>query len=146
MDRKERFLSYVNKNGRGGCWEWTGGCSKVGYGNFRWGGGERIQYNSHRAAWMIFVGPIPEGVWVLHTCDNRKCVNPDHLYLGDRYDNYKDMVDRKRSRNGNRPLDDEWIGEINRLWADGMAKNAIARHFNASINTVRKALNAHQNN
>ena len=78
-----------------GCLEYTGSVSKRdGYGWFM-GAGER---KAHRAAYAIHRGPIPEGAWVLHTCDNRICVLPAHLYLGDHAANIRDMVERGRSR------------------------------------------------
>jgi hypothetical protein len=57
-------------------------------------------YGAHRVAWVIYKGSIPEDLWVLHTCDNRRCVNPEHLYLGTRADNELDMVSRGRSPKG----------------------------------------------
>ncbi len=53
----------------------------------------------NRFVWSLVNGPIPEGKWILHTCDNSKCINPQHLYAGTPKDNVKDAYDRKRARN-----------------------------------------------
>lgn len=76
------------------CWEWGGSCTKDGYAQFRLG--PRIR-KAHQVCWEMFWGPIPEGKWVLHTCDNRRCVNPFHLWLGTRQDNIDDMVAKGRN-------------------------------------------------
>ena len=84
------------------CWEWIGMKFQTGYGMFsvsqkRYG---RKTISSHRVSWMIHSGmDIPKGMWICHTCDNRICVNPDHLYLGTPRDNNRDTVNRGR---GNR--------------------------------------------
>lgn len=141
MNRKQRFWSHVAIGDENDCWHWTGGCSGVGYGQFKWGyeNGKAIQINSHRVAWMLTNGLPQEGAWVLHTCDNRKCCNPNHLYLGDRYDNYKDMVNRKRARNASWPFTDGFVERVLDLRRQGIGKRALARYFGASINTIRKA-------
>lgn len=76
-----------------GCHEWRSTLHRDGYGKF-YMNGETIQ--GHRAAWILLIGEIPENSWVLHKCDNRKCVNPEHLYLGNAKQNAKDRTDRKR--------------------------------------------------
>ena len=94
MNNKDRFLSKVEKTDN--CWLFTGGISTTGYGVF-WMNGRNE--NSHKAAYILLVGETC-GKWVLHTCDNKKCVNPNHLYLGDRAQNTKDAVDRNRMATG----------------------------------------------
>jgi len=79
---KERFLSKVREN-ESGCWEWTGGLDKDGYGPFwvsdsKWVS-EPKSIQAHRVSHLLFIGPIPKGFHVDHLCRNRKCVNPDHL-------------------------------------------------------------------
>jgi hypothetical protein len=82
------FWSRVKQSGPDECWEWQGPCYGKGYGHFRWGG--RNQPTS-RVAWTITNGD-PGELWVLHTCDNPACCNPDHLFLGTHDDNMKDML------------------------------------------------------
>lgn len=91
---KETFLSRINKNTSNGCWEYTGSISaKDGYGRIYTG---KSTY-AHRYAWELFREKIPYGMCVLHHCDNRCCVNPEHLYLGTHKENTKDMINRKRN-------------------------------------------------
>jgi HNH endonuclease len=83
------FLKYRTKATDSGCWEWQGGKHKVGYGvSPFWCGGGRY---AHRAMYAAVVSEIPKGMYVLHSCDNRLCVNPEHLSLGTHLDNIKDM-------------------------------------------------------
>lgn len=95
---QERFDSKWSEVSSG-CWEWSSCLTNCGYGLFRLGPKEK-QVTAHRASWILHRGEIPEGRWVLHHCDNKKCVNPDHIYLGDRKQNTKDAVDRGRYFSG----------------------------------------------
>ena len=98
----ERFWSKVRKGD--GCWEWT--CSKNahGYGRFRF---EARATKAHRVAWVLTHGPIPEGQHVLHSCDNRGCVRPDHLHLGTHADNMRELFARNRRRR-TREVNNSW--------------------------------------
>jgi hypothetical protein len=87
----ERWSAYVKKTD--GCWEWTGACAPNGYGQLRIG---EITRYAHRLAWEFFRGSIPKDECILHHCDNRKCVNPDHLFLGDRVINSADKMSKNR--------------------------------------------------
>ena len=79
------------------CVEYQGFIASNGYGR-RWSALHKKMSSAHRVAWEEANGPIPEGRCVLHTCDNRRCINLDHLYLGSMSDNSQDMVRRKRRR------------------------------------------------
>ena len=90
-----RFWSRVDKTDDvNSCWEWTAAKINAGYGQVSLNGTTVL---AHRFAWVLHFGDIPEGLCVLHKCDNRGCVRPDHLWLGTKADNQRDMVDKGRS-------------------------------------------------
>lgn len=91
---KERFFKYVKKTD--GCWLWIGGLVN-GYGQIRVNGKPEL---AHRVSWQLNNGDVPEGKYVLHKCDVPRCVNPEHLYVGDQYDNMDDMWSRGRAKPG----------------------------------------------
>lgn len=91
------FWSNVDQSGS--CWVWlrsrSGG--RMGYGRVQFRG--RLEV-AHRVAWTLAIGPIPEGLFVLHKCDNPPCVRPDHLFLGTAQDNSRDRDEKGRHRSG----------------------------------------------
>lgn len=100
--RINAFWNKVNKNGSipthcpdlGHCWEWTGSIQSDGYGRFHVD--PKNKPHAHRAIWLMVNGDIPDDYFVLHKCDNRKCVRLDHLFLGTRQDNTDDMMAKGR--------------------------------------------------
>jgi len=87
--RLERFFLKVVKQEPDECWEWKGCRRGNGYGGF-WNNSKQIY--AHRFSWLVHHGSIPEGKLVLHKCNNKGCVNPNHLYLGDYSDNMMDAL------------------------------------------------------
>lgn len=92
---EERFLKHINKTD--GCWEWTASINHSKYGLF-WLDGK--YHKAHRIAYELWNGVIPDGLLVRHKCDNRKCVNPQHLETGTHQDNSNDAVERNRQAKG----------------------------------------------
>lgn len=91
-----KFWGNVRIGARHECWPWTAARHPRGYGHL-WI--RRRAVNAHRISWVLSHGEIPDGLSVLHHCDNPPCVNPNHLFLGTQQDNVKDMVEKGRWRN-----------------------------------------------
>jgi hypothetical protein len=88
-----KFWAAVKRLSAAECWPWKNAVSSSGYGRVAIGG---VQLNAHRVAWSLVYGLIPESMFILHTCDNRRCCNPAHLYPGTVERNAADMVKRGR--------------------------------------------------
>lgn len=144
----KQFLERVNKNGSipkhcpevGRCWEWEGSIvESTGYGQM---GYENKVYKAHRLAWIIFKGEIPIGKCVLHKCDNRTCVNPNHLFLGTHKDNGQDMVKKGRSicqrgdQNHSRKISSKIVRRIRFLVSRGQAQKKVATKFGITPSNV----------
>ncbi len=89
---KSRFESYIYY-AIDGCWYWIGHTNNHGYGIFTI---KHKNLKASRVSYSIYKGDIPDKMNVLHTCDNRSCVNPDHLYIGGQSENMRDMLSRNR--------------------------------------------------
>ena len=137
---EQGYSKFVIKN-YDSCWGWSGCCPTPGYGQFRTNG--RLE-RAHRASWIINFGEIPEGMHVLHKCDNRICSNPDHLFLGTNLDNIKDMVSKNRHPTLNKhgelnhksKLKYEDIYGIRNLISAGLSQLKIARMYNVCQMTI----------
>lgn len=90
----ERFKSKIGLDAKTGCWLWLGSRHPTGYGQFS------IKFKkmlAHRYAWSLENGPVPEGLYVCHKCDNPPCCNPAHLFIGTQKDNLADMKAKGRA-------------------------------------------------
>lgn len=148
MDIGERFWSKVDIRGEDDCWEWTA-YLEDGYGKIRIAGKSVL---AHRVAYELTKGPIPEGLCVCHRCDNRKCVNPRHLWLGTNADNVADREAKGRNRlpdckgeaHGNAKLTAEDVLRIRELYDDGgYTQKEIARLFGIARTQVSRIVNGH---
>lgn len=140
LPSKERFWTKVKKGKE--CWEWTGCFSDTGYGNFY---AEGRLHLTHRYSWLLHNGLIPHGLCVLHKCDNRACVRPDHLFLGTKRDNTQDMLFKGRQRNlgilkgqqhGEAKLTNEDVMRIRSEVAAGRKQKDLAGELGVSISLI----------
>lgn len=98
-DATNRFWSKVDVRSEDECWKWTAATSPSGYGEF-WFPQRGKHTRAHQVSWILKYGDIPEGLGVLHKCDNPSCVNPKHLFLGTNLDNNKDRDAKGRRIQG----------------------------------------------
>lgn len=142
----EIFWSNVDKSaGENGCWLWTAGKHKDGYGNFRWNDSAQL---THRISYQLAYGEFDPSLNVLHSCDNPPCVNPHHLFLGTHADNMRDMV-RKGRDHGHRyksgehhlmrKLTWEQVREIReRYSAGGISQKALAIEYGVCQGQIQR--------
>jgi hypothetical protein len=152
---EERFWMKVEKTRR--CWKWIGATNHKGYGHIAAGTGAGKVIKAHRLAWMLANGPIPEGLFVLHRCDNPSCVRaePDgkgHLFLGTHGDNMADAIAKGRiapggpmvrghgfsrgSNNGHARLTEAQVIEIRAAYVKGKSEE-LAAAYGVKANTIR---------
>jgi hypothetical protein len=145
MDRprtpiEQRFWPKVLRAGADDCWIWTGHCdNKNGYGWIGAGGHYGKAVHVHRLAYELAFGAIPEGLCVLHHCDNPACVNPSHLFLGTQKDNIEDMIRKGRrfTGNGNAKLTLDQVREIRRLYGTGQySQRQLGRQFGVTYPNI----------
>jgi len=115
-----------------GCLVWTRATNDNGYGSIAYGG---KQWLVHRLAWYAHRGPIPEGYFVCHACDNRACIAIDHLFLGTPQENVTDMLRKGRGRWKSR-LNEVQVVDIKRRLASGEPVSGIARHYGVTYVTI----------
>lgn len=134
MDLKEKLLSKIGINDSG-CWNWLGSKTANGYGNMRTQFGNMY---THRVSWMVHYGQIPSDLCVLHKCDNKPCVNPEHLFLGTYQDNHNDMRAKGRDAYGhNAKLTRDQVNEVKQLLSQGaLSQRQIANLYNVSRSCV----------
>lgn len=140
MQIDQRFWRHVEIGGADDCWPWRGASTRQGYGTVRAG---RSSTSAHRMAWLLTQGPIPDGLCVLHSCDNPPCCNPAHLWLGTASQHAQDSI-----RKGRRPARNAWAPRVRRLTDDdvrsiramreqGLSFDEIASSFRIATTTAR---------
>ena len=148
-----KFWAATDRSGE--CWvSQMGSRMPEGYRRVRWGDG--IKGMAHRLAWQFINGPIPDGLSVLHRCDNPPCVNPEHLFLGTNVDNMTDMVAKGRARgktqngeaNDYAKLTEQQVRDIRLRWRYRVVPmSALAREYGVSQSAIsdicRRATWAH---
>lgn len=121
------------------CWVWVGSHIPEGYGAL-WVDGQQL--GAHRVSWELHRGEIPKGLCVLHKCDNRSCVNPDHLFLGTKLDNIRDAKEKGRNArgasHGSAKLTDDDVVSIRRRRAAGESGKKLAAAFGVSDTMIYK--------
>lgn len=141
---EDRFWKRVKKSS--GCWEWQGSTTSAGYGSVAHGGRD---YQTHRVAYELhFNTKIPDNLYVLHECDNRRCVRPDHLRVGTHIDNMADMRSKGRSsknrgeRNANARLSDIEVEQIRDLYESGdYTQTELAEKFGVGQTHISRLVN-----
>lgn len=137
INRKEYFDSFINKDGE--CWNWTGEI-KGGYGYFSI---NHINLPVHRLMYEKYKGKITKGKCVCHSCDNTKCVNPDHLWLGSHSDNMKDMIQKERGNKSkgeahyNSKINEQQVLEIKKQLSHGLSMRQIERNLKISYRIIQ---------
>jgi hypothetical protein len=145
----DRFWAKVRRVDGDGCWEWAAALGTKGYGKIQ-RPGTRITEGAHRASYELNIGPIPTGLWVLHKCDNRKCVRPDHLFLGTCQDNIDDMHAKGRgaltnlgstgARSVTRVFSDDEVRAMRERAARGVSMCRIAKEVGHDKRGVARAI------
>lgn len=134
-----RFEQYFKKGSPDECWNWVGiyhEASGYGFCNSDY---------AHRLSYTLYVGDIPKGKVVRHSCDNKKCVNPGHLLLGTQMDNVHDTVSRRRISCGvsrwNAKLSPEKVDEMKTLYASGnYTQSQLSEVFGVSSKRINRVL------
>lgn len=132
-----RFMSHVTAAtiAVDSCWHWSGAGKGNGYGAFNLSG---TPEQAHRVAYRLFSGEIPDGIDVCHSCDNRWCVNPEHLFLGTRSENMADCVRKGRAAGGRRRhLKEQDLQEVRRLLMAGERVPKVSRITGVSEGVIR---------
>lgn len=138
LSLEDRFMSHVQKSDDpDGCWIWMGSNNGTGYSQFGING---KLYLAHRVSFALFVGMIPDGMEVCHSCDNRACVNPAHLFVGTAQDNSDDMVKKDRQakgeNHGQHKLTEKDVYQIREMSKQGYTQQEVAEMFGINQSNI----------
>jgi hypothetical protein len=131
MKPQQYFLDRCVIDPATNCWNWTG-AKTSGYGYLTH---QAHNYLAHRCAYETFVAPIPEGLLVRHSCDNRACINPAHLLLGTKADNTADRIERSPRGNKLTPA------QVLQIRASRQSRSQLAIKFGVTLVTIGKIIN-----
>ena len=132
-DLEERLMTKIRKS-KSGCWNWFGATDTNGYGVIT---AHPTVKRASRASYEHFKGPIPEGMIIRHTCDNKKCINPEHLILGSKRDNMLDAMERGQFR----PTSSFTAKDILAIRSDPRTQTAIAQAYGVTQSTISRIMN-----
>ncbi len=134
-DLLTRLTERIDRDSEQPCWVWTGRLSDKGYGKTTKDG--NANSSAHRVMYELFIGEIPDGKMVLHSCDNRRCVNPSHLFIGTNSDNLRDAAIKNRMVH---KLSLHEVHEIRRLHLEGFRQVQIAKMFSIGQDHVSRII------
>lgn len=140
---RERFLNKVSKQGHDGCWLWMGAKTSSGYGKMRIDG-RTVQ--THRYSYELYYGAIPNGMFVMHSCDRTTCCNPAHLSLGTHSENMRDRDNKGRkpigSKTGKAKLTEAQVAEIRCEYAKGtVTLETLSAQYGISQSSISMIVN-----
>jgi hypothetical protein len=148
MTVEQKFWLFVAKEENDSCWEWQGGLYSNGYGELKV---STKGYLAHRVSFLISNGYLPGNLCVCHTCDNRRCVNPGHLFLGTMLDNIHDCMDKGRMVTirgveiWQAKLTEDKVREIRHIhFSTGLSHSKIAKKFGVSQKQITVIVNNKQ--
>jgi len=156
MKIAESFDEHYQVDPVSGCWNWQRGTNGVGYGKFYLRGkrsdGTMKEVLAHRFSYERANGPIAEGLFVCHHCDNRACVNPAHLFAAPQLENVRDMLSKGRARyiahpkelNGRAKLSASQVAQIRQEFRLGRTKAHLARMFGVSERQIKRITDGQQ--
>lgn len=136
---QDRFWSKVNKgDSDDSCWEWIGPL-RTGYGLF-WIA-DNLKASAHRLSFEWEYGSIPPGMVVCHSCDNRRCVNPRHLFLGTQQDNMADLVRKGRLAGENNPMSKLTLEDVKAIRKDKRTHSVLGTIYGVNRRTIGRIKN-----